>query len=226
MHIGLLGELEVVDDEGRVVTVVGAKLRSLLAILAVHAGRVVPAEQLIDALWGDSPPAAVRNGLQGLVSKLRRALGSADLVVMRGDGYALELTPDRVDIGRFEQRAADGRALAAAGALARAVDLLAEADAIWRGEPLFDFTYEDFASGTIARLSELRLAVAEERLEIEIQLGRHHRAIVELEELVAANPLREELRGLLMLALYRDGRQADALPVSYTHLTLPTNREV
>jgi len=209
----LLGELEVIDDEGRVVTVVGTKLRSLLAILAVHVGRVVPAEQLIDALWGDSPPAAVRNGLQGLVSKLRRALGSADLVVMRGDGYALELTPDRVDIGRFEQRSADGRALAAAGALAGAVDVLAEADAIWRGEPLSDFTYEDFASGTIARLSELRLAVAEERLQIEIQLGRHHRAIVELEELVAANPLREELRGLLMLALYRDGRQADALRI-------------
>ena len=87
VHIGLLGELEVVDDEGRVVTVVGAKLRSLLAILAVHAGRVVPAEQLIDALWGDSPPAAVRNGLQGLVSKLRRALDSkGTLVIVGGDG--------------------------------------------------------------------------------------------------------------------------------------------
>ena len=215
MHIGLLGELEVVDDEGHVVTVVGAKLRSLLAILALHVGRVVPAEHLVEALWGDNPPAAVRNGLQGLASKLRRALGSADLVVMRGDGYALELTRDDVDIGRFEQRAAEGRALAASGALAPAAELLAEADAIWRGDPLADFAYDEFASGTIARLSELRLAVAEERLDLELQLGLHHRAIVELEELVAAHPLREGVRGLLMLALYRSraaGRRPADLP--------------
>ena len=93
MRIGLLGELEVLDDDGSEVTVAGAKLRALLAVLALHVGRVVPAEQLVDALWGEDPPAAVRNGLQGLASKLRRALGSADLVVMRGDGYALELRP-------------------------------------------------------------------------------------------------------------------------------------
>src|SRR3954452_4151976 len=104
MRIGLLGELEVLDDDGQVLTVAGAKLRALLAMLAVHVGRVVSAEQLIEALWGDKPPAEVRNGLQGLVSKLRRALGSAELVVMRGDGYALELAPEEVDIGRFEQQ--------------------------------------------------------------------------------------------------------------------------
>ena len=98
-------------------TVAGAKLRSFLAILALHVGRVVPSDHLIEALWGDSPPAAVRNGLQGLASKLRRTLGSADLVAMRNDGYVLELTPDHVDIGRFERRAAEGRALAAQGAL-------------------------------------------------------------------------------------------------------------
>jgi predicted ATPase/DNA-binding SARP family transcriptional activator len=213
MHIGLLGELEVVDDEGRVVAVSGAKLRSLLAILALQVGRVVPAEHLIEALWGDNPPAEVRNGLQGLASKLRRALGSADRVVMRGDGYALELAPDDVDIGRFEQQVSEGRALAASGALVPASELLAEADAIWRGYPLADFAYDEFASGTIARLSELRLAVAEERLDIELQLGRHHRAVVQLEELVATHPLREALRGLLMLALYRAGRQADALRI-------------
>ena len=93
--------------------IAGAKLRALLAVLALHVGRVVPAEQLVDALWGDDPPAAVRNGLQGLASKLRRALGSADLVVMRGDGYALDLPPEAIDIDRFEQRAAEGRAMAA-----------------------------------------------------------------------------------------------------------------
>ena len=213
MLIGLLGELEVLDDEGNDVTVAGAKLRALLAVLALHVGRVVPADRLIDALWGDDPPAAVRNGLQGLASKLRRALGSSDLVVMRADGYALELPSEAIDVGRFERRAAEGRAKAAAGELDRAVDLLAEADALWRGDPLADFAYEDFASAAITRLSESRLALVEERLDIELQLGRHQRAIIQLEELVAAHPLREGFRGLLMLALYRAGRQADALRI-------------
>src|SRR5688572_24245451 len=167
MHIGLLGELEVVDDEGQVVTVAGAKLRSFLAILALHVGRIVPSDHLIEALWGDQAPAAVRNGLQGLASKLRRTLGSPDLVAMRNDGYALELTPDDIDIGRFERRAAEGRALAAQGALAPAAELLAEADAVWRGDPLADFAYEQFASGAIARLSEARVAVGGGRVGIE-----------------------------------------------------------
>src|SRR6476661_5843782 len=113
MRVGLLGTLEVLDDGGGETTIAGAKLRPLLAVLALHVGRVVPAEQLVDALWGDDPPAAVRNGLQGLASKLRRSLGSSDLVVMRGDGYALDLPPEATDIGQFEQRVAEGRALAA-----------------------------------------------------------------------------------------------------------------
>ena len=117
MHIGLLGELEVLDDEGRDVAIAGAKLRALLAVLALHVGRVVAAEVLVEDLWGDDPPAAARNGLQGLASKLRRALGSADLIVMRGDGYALDLPPEATDIVQFEQRAAEGRAMAATGEL-------------------------------------------------------------------------------------------------------------
>jgi predicted ATPase/DNA-binding SARP family transcriptional activator len=212
MRIGLLGGLEVRDDE-RDVVVAGAKLRALLAVLALNVGRVVPAEQIIDALWGENPPAAVRNGLQGLASKLRRTLGSADLVAMRAGGYSLELPPEAVDVHRYEQIVAAGRAAEADGDPSRAVALLAEADALWRGDPLTDFAYEDFAAGAITRLSELRLAVIEERLDLELQLGRHQGAIVQLEELVAAHPLRERLRGLLMLALYRAGRQADALRV-------------
>src|SRR5690349_9689604 len=106
MRIGLLGELEVLDDQGQRVAVTGTKLRALLALLSLHVGRVVSAVLLIDALWGEDPPAGVRNSLQGLASKLRRVLGSADLVVMRGDGYALELPSDAVDVWRFEQRAA------------------------------------------------------------------------------------------------------------------------
>jgi predicted ATPase/DNA-binding SARP family transcriptional activator len=211
MRIGLLGELELLDDEGNDVPVAGAKLRALLAVLALHVGRVVPADQLIEALWGEDPPAAVRNGLQGLVSKLRRALGASDLVTMRGDGYALELPTEAIDVARFEQRAAAGRGMAAAGELAAAVDLLTEADSLWRGDPLADFAYEDFAAGAVTRLSESRLALVEERLDVELRLGRHQRAVAELEELVAAHPLREGLRKLLMLALYRAGRQADAL---------------
>ena len=213
MHIGLLGELEVLDDEGNEVAVAGAKLRALLAVLALHVGRVVSAAHLVEALWGEDPPVAVRNGLQGLVSKLRRALGSSGLVVMRGDGYALDLPPEAIDVGRFERRAAEGRATAAAGELGRAVDLLAEGDALWRGDPLADFVYEDFASAAITRLSESRLALLEERLDFELRLGRHQRVIVQLEELVVAHPLREGFRGLLMLSLYRAGRQADALRI-------------
>ena len=213
MRIGLLGALEVFDDDGNEITVAGAKLRALLAVLALHVGRVVPADYLVDALWGEDPPAAVRNGLQGLASKLRRALGSSDLVVMRNEGYVLDLPPDVVDVERFERRAADGRALAVIGELERAVDVLADADSLWRGEPLAEFAYDDFAVSAIARLSESRLALLEERLDLELRLGRHQRAVVQLEQLVADHPLREGLRGLLMLALYRGGRQADALRV-------------
>src|SRR3954454_20150618 len=213
MRIGLLGGLEVQDDDGTQIPIAGAKLRGLLAILALHVGRVVPADQLVDALWGDDPPDSVRNGLQALASKLRRTLGSAALVVMRGDGYVLELAPEAVDVGQFEQRSAAGRAAAAAGELERAVELLSEADALWRGDPLADFAYEDFAAGAIIRLSESRLGAIEERLDIELQLGRHQRVVVQLEELVAEHPLREGFRGLLMLALYRAGRQADALRI-------------
>ncbi len=213
MRIGLLGGLEVRDDDDTELVVAGAKLRALLAVLALQVGRVVPAEQLVDALWGDDPPSGVRNGLQGLASKLRRALGSADAVTMRGVGYVLELPAEAVDVHRYEQLIADGHAAIAAGDPACAVELLAAADSLWRGDALSDFLYDDFAVPAISRLSELRLAVIEERLDIELELGRHLGAIVELESLVAEHPLRERLRGSLMVALYRAGRQADALRV-------------
>jgi predicted ATPase/DNA-binding SARP family transcriptional activator len=208
--ISLLGELEVLDDDGRVVTVTGAKQRALLAMLALEAGRSVPADQLVDGLWGRHPPPAVRNGLQGLVSKLRRALGGADLLVMRAGGYVLDLPADAVDVHRFEQLVDAGRRAMATGDLVRAAGLLADADAVWRGEALAEFAFEDFASTAIARLSELRLEAIEERFDVDLQLGRVG-VVGELEPLVAVHPLRERLRGLLMLALYRSGRQADAL---------------
>ncbi len=211
MHIGLLGELQVLDDDERDVVVTGAKLRALLVVLALHCGRAVPADQLVDALWGPESSAAARNGLQGLVSKLRRALGSASLVATRGGGYALEVPPEAVDLHHFEQLVAAGRARAASGDLASAIEHLAEADSLWRGGALAEFAYEEFASAEVSRISELRLAAVEERLDIELQLGRHRVVIGELEALVTAHALRERLRGLLMIALYRAGRQADAL---------------
>ncbi|MCU1502420.1 MAG: ATPase-like protein [Ilumatobacteraceae bacterium] len=213
MHIALLGELEILDDDERDVVVTGAKLRALLVVLALHAGRVVAADQLVDALWGDEPPPAVRNGLQGLVSKLRRALGSTSLVAMRGGGYALELSPGAVDVHRFEQLVTEGRAAATRGEPGRAIELLAEADSLWRGDALAEFAYEEFAAVEISRMSELRLAAVEERLDMELQLGRHRGVIGELEALVSTHPLRERPRGLLMTALYRAGRQADALRI-------------
>ncbi len=212
MRISLLGELEVFADDGTPVVVTGAKQRALLAMLALHPGQMVPADQLVEALWGENPPPAVRNGLQGLVSKLRRALGSTGQIVMRGGGYALDIEPDAVDGHRFEQLVAKGRAGASSGDLADAVALLGDADALWRGAALAEFAYEDFAVAATARWSELRLAAIEERLDAELELG-HPGVVSELEALVAAHPLRERLRGLLMLALYRAGRQAEALRV-------------
>ena len=212
MLICVLGELEVFDDRDEPVVITGAKQRALLAMLALHAGRMVPADRLVDALWGEDPPAAVRNGLQGLVSKLRRLLGSATAIVMRGTGYALEVPTGAVDGHRFEQLVADGRTALAGGDLAGAVALLDGAERLWRGPALADFADEDFAVAAATRWTELRLAAIEERIGAELQLG-HTGVAAELETLVAAHPLRERLRGLLMVALYRSGRQAEALRV-------------
>ncbi len=201
------------DDDHVDIVVNGAKLRALLALLALEVGRPVPSDRLIDALWGEDPPPAVRNSLQGLVSKLRRALGSPSIVSMRGTGYALQVPPDAVDVHLYEQLVAAARAATADGNLVLAVVHLAEADALWRGSPLADFAYDDWATAEIGRLTEQRLAAIEESLGLELALGRHHAAVINLEALVAAHPLREALRALLMVALYRTGRQADALRI-------------
>ena len=211
VRVGLLGELEVVDDEGREVVVTGAKQRGLLAVLALQIGCPVSPEQLVEALWGEHPPAAVRNGLQGLVSKLRRALGVAEVVTMHPGGYVLELPRESVDVHRYERLVAAGSAAAVERRSAAAFGLLREAESLWRGEALADFAYEDFAAPAIARLSELRRSAVEEQLSAELDLGGHNRVIGDLEACVASQPLRERPRELLMVALYRAGRQADSL---------------
>jgi DNA-binding SARP family transcriptional activator len=203
----ILGPLEV-WHEGRPVQIEGAKERALLAFLLLHAGEQVSVDRLIDELWGESPPATARKSVQVRVAGLRRALG-ADLLVTRGDAYLLRLEPNQLDLHRFEQLLSDAAAGEPSGTLAT----LNEALDLCRGPPLADFAYESFAQPAIARLEELRLAAVESRIDAELALGRHARVIADLEALVAAHPLRERLRAQLMLALYRDGRQADALDV-------------
>jgi predicted ATPase/DNA-binding SARP family transcriptional activator len=205
-----LGELEVRGADGSEISVSRGKQRAFLALLALRVGRVVPTDQVVDALWGEEPPPQVRNGLQALASKLRGALGAADVVVMRGSGYVLDLPADAIDVHRYEDLVAAGQAAAAHDPKGACV-LFAEADALWRGDPLIDFAYDEFAQPTISRLTEMRLAVIEERIDLELALGRTDAGIAELEALVAAQPLRERARGQLMVALYRAGRQADAL---------------
>jgi predicted ATPase/DNA-binding SARP family transcriptional activator/tetratricopeptide (TPR) repeat protein len=207
MEFGVLGPLEVRDGAGGLVRVPGAKERALLADLVVHAGRVVSVDRLVEDLWAERPPGNPANTLQGRVSALRRALGSAGagLVVTRPSGYVLEVEPERVDAGRFE------RLVAAAGA--GAVGLLEQGLGLWRGPALVEFADLPWAQVEAARLEELRLAAVERLVELRLAGGGHGGVVGELEGLVAAHPTRERLRGLLMLAYYRSGRQADALGV-------------
>jgi YVTN family beta-propeller protein len=207
----ILGPLEVVDPEQkRQVQLGAARQRALLAVLLIHRREVVSTDRLIDELWGERPPATARKSVQVYVSHLRKVLG-ADLLVTHARGYMLTAEPGQVDLDRLDELVAEGRGAHEAGDNSRASKRLREALALWRGPPLADFAYEDFARNEIGRLEELRLAVLEDRIEADLALGRHAALVPELESLVAAHPARERLRGQLMLALYRSGRQADAL---------------
>ena len=205
----ILGPLEVVEHD-RSVVLGGPKQRALLSVLLLHRGEVLSTDRLIDELWGEHPPTTAVKTLQGYVSRLRRALGD-DVVQTRGRGYAISLLDDQVDVDRFERLAAEGRAARDAGDGATAARRLGEALAMWRGPPLSDFTYEPFAQGEIGRLEEARIAVLEDWIDAELALGRHDQVAGQLERLVSEHPLRERLRGQRMLALYRAGRQAEAL---------------
>jgi predicted ATPase/DNA-binding SARP family transcriptional activator/Tfp pilus assembly protein PilF len=191
----ILGPLEVSDGD-EPVAVAGAKPRALLAALLIRSGQTVSAERLIDELWGDDPPETAQNTLQVYVSQLRRSLG-AEAIVRRSSGYALAATREQIDLARFEDLVESARDAEPQ----IATDRLHEALALWRGEPEID----------AARLSELRLAALEARIDADLALGRHAELVPELQALVADEPLRERLRAQLLLALYRDGRQADAL---------------
>jgi DNA-binding SARP family transcriptional activator len=209
MEFRLLGPLEAVDD-GRTLPLGGTKQRALLAVLLLSANETVPGERLVDALWGERPPATATKAIQVYVSGLRRVVG-ADRLQTRGRGYAIVAVPEEIDVARFERLTAEGRRALAAGAHAEAAERLATALALWRGPALADLAAEPFAEPAAARLEELRLAALETRLDADLLLGRHAELVGELEGLVAGEPLRERPRRQLMLALYRSGRQAEAL---------------
>ena len=211
MEFRILGPLEA-EQDGRLVPLGGRKQRALLALLLLHANAVVPRDRLIDEIWGDEPPETARTALQVHVSQLRKALGG-ERIETRAPGYLVRTEPDALDLERFERLVAEGRDALAGGDAGRSADVLREALASWRGTPLAELGEVPFAQREGPRLEELRLAALEERVEADLQLGRHARLVPELERLVREHPLRERLRGQLMLALYRCGRQADALEV-------------
>jgi predicted ATPase/DNA-binding SARP family transcriptional activator len=213
MRFGVLGELAVWRDDGTPVAVPGAKGRALLADLILHEGQPVSVDRLVDDLWGDAAPANAVGALQVRVSQLRKALddaepGARELVVSRAPGYLLNVEPHTVDAGRFAALA--DRAAATADPATKA-SLLSDALALWRGPAYADFGDEEFARGAIARLEEQRLAVVEQHAEARLELGEHSLLAGELGDLVARHPLRERLRAAQMRALYRAGRQAEAL---------------
>ena len=209
MEFRILGPLEVWDDGCRL-PLGGAKQRALLAALLLHGNEVVPADRLIDDLWGEDSSESATTSLRVNVSRLRKALPH-DVIETRSPGYAIRLERDQLDLHRFERLVDEGRRSLAEGRPADAADRLREALALWRGPSLADVAYESFAQAPIARLEEIRLAALELRIDADLVLGRDRELVGELEALVAEHPLRERLRGHLMLALYRSGRQAEAL---------------
>jgi DNA-binding SARP family transcriptional activator len=203
----ILGPLEVVGEHGPI-QLGGQKQRALLGGLVIRAGQVVSTDRLLDELWGERPPKTATTSLQNMVSQLRKLLG-ADVLVTRPPGYALQAEPHQVDAARFELLVADARK-APPEERAR---ILREALALWRGPPLADLEFERFAEGEVRRLEELRLGALEERIDADLELGSGGELVPELESLVDRHPARERLRRELMLALYRAGRQAEALEV-------------
>ncbi|HEX8771477.1 MAG TPA: BTAD domain-containing putative transcriptional regulator, partial [Acidimicrobiales bacterium] len=209
IEVRVLGPLAVVAD-GLPIDLSSRKQRALLAVLALHAGQVLSVDRLLDDLWGERPPATARHALQVHVSNLRKLLGPATVGTER-PGYLLRLAAESCDATRFEVLIRAGRRALHQGNVREASSTLSDALALWRGPALADLLFEPFAAQEAARLEELKLGANEDRLVADLGLGRHTELVGELEGLVERHPLRERLWGLLMLALYRSGRQVDAL---------------
>jgi DNA-binding SARP family transcriptional activator len=205
-EFGILGPLEIRRD-GAPLTLPAPRARALLVILLVHANRVVSVDELGDELWRDQPPASARSAIQVHVAALRRTLGGGATLRTRAPGYVLEVDDDQLDARRFER----GLREAARGEGPDAQERLRDALALWRGPALAEF--EDLACARLeaARLEELRMEALEERVEVDLRLGRHAESIAELVRLTSEHPYRERLHAQLMLALYRSGRQTEAL---------------
>jgi DNA-binding SARP family transcriptional activator len=211
----ILGPLEVVGDHGAL-RLGGRKQRATLAILLLNVNRVVSVDRLADDLYSGAPPVTAVTQVQRQISELRKLLGAEHTVETRAPGYLLRLAPEQLDLHRFERLAAEGNRLLERGEAPRAGELLREALALWGGPPLADLGYESFAQPAIERLEEIRLAAVEQRIDADLALGRTAELIGELEQLVADHPLQERFCAQLMLALYRSGRQAEALD-AYRH---------
>jgi DNA-binding SARP family transcriptional activator len=195
MEFRILGPLEVLEN-GTAIDIGSAKQRTLLAVLLLNANHVVSSDELLEALWDEQPPGTALKALQVYVSQLRKTLGK-ERILTRVPGYELRVEPGELDLERFQTLVSDGK--------------LEQALVLWRGRPLAEFRYEPFAQAEIGRLEELRLACLEDRIESDLQAGRHPTLVGEIDALVREHPLRERLRAQLMLALYRSGRQAEAL---------------
>ena len=212
VELRILGPFQAFDDSGREVGLPTGRERALLAALVLRRGEVVSVDALVEALWGDAAPSTAVKAVQGYVSHLRRVLGSDGAIVTQPPGYVLHIPAEAVDAHRFESLAAEGwRTLE--DDPAAALVTFDQALALWRGPALAEFAFADFAQREITRFEELRLETLEGRFEAMLGLGRHGAIVAELETRVAEHPLRERLRGQLMLALYRCGRQAEALEV-------------
>ena len=216
MEFRLLGPLEVAEGS-RLIPLGGSRPSALLALLLLRRNEVVALDRIVDELWAGQPPKTAEQVVRVYVSNLRKALepGGGDepprILVTHGSGYVLRVAPGDVDVDRFEELRADARRLLAQGDAAEAAKVLGEALSLWRGPALQDFAYETFAQPEIARLAELRLATLEDRFDARLAAGEGSELVADLEQLVDASPLRERPRAQLMLALYRSGRQADAL---------------
>lgn len=209
----LLGPLEICS-RGKSVPLGGQKQRALLALLLLHANEVVSRDRLIDGVWGESPPSTIASVLNVYLSKLRKLLatcGSEAALLTHPHGYMLRIDPEQLDLNRFERLVDEGREALGAGKFEEAAARVGEALTLWRGPPLSDLADAPFATSTIGRLGELRFCALENRIEAGLALGRHSDLVPELEALVAEHPLRERCRAQLMIALYRTGRQTEAL---------------
>jgi DNA-binding SARP family transcriptional activator len=214
MEFRILGPVEVVDG-GRVVSLGPSKQRALLAVLLLHVNEVVSRDRLIEDLWGERAPQSAAASLHTYVSQLRKLLEpdsrAPTVLLTRAPGYVLELDTERVDLNRFELLARRGKSELVAGNAGAAATTLAEALSLWRGEPLQEFGSAPFALAESLRLQELRVSALENRIDADLALGRNDALVAQLETLVTTHPYRERLRAQLMLALYRSGRQVQAL---------------